>query len=53
MQYKSIDEHEFLFNVYDLNSMLKKNCDDISLLAEMGGVQGLAWALRTNLKVKP
>eukprot|EP00456_Euglypha_rotunda_P015081 TRINITY_DN14812_c0_g1_i1.p1 TRINITY_DN14812_c0_g1~~TRINITY_DN14812_c0_g1_i1.p1 ORF type:complete len:102 (+),score=24.64 TRINITY_DN14812_c0_g1_i1:394-699(+) len=52
-QLRPIDKHEWIFDVHDI-AVLQEKVDDQKLqfgfLAEMGGVQGLATALRTDIK---
>jgi len=49
---KSISAHEWMYDVLDLSDLMSKFQEEplaIARLAEMGGVEGLAYALRTDL----
>eukprot|EP01084_Bolivina_argentea_P101530 182013_1 len=49
---ESVFDHKFLFDVDDLSylmSYFQEEASAISILAQMGGVEGISYALRTDM----
>ena len=49
---KDVFEHQFLFDADDLSYLMgqfQEEPNAISVLAQMGGVEGIAYALRTDM----